>query len=122
QLTISNGGFNRVPRVSGSGGFVVLESSHSYKGFNPGHNRTIYVLKKNLGRAPNGFTGPGQLIEDRGASLQQNKRALVVTTSITGGFNSTIEGFGVSTSGKFITFDNAKAVGNQEIWFIDRTK
>jgi len=122
QLTISNGGFNHVPRVSGNGGWVVFESSRSYKGFNPTHARTIYMLKRNPAKAPAGQTGPGQLIEDSGSTLTQNDKAQVVTTSITGGFNSTIEGFGVSTSGKFITFDNQKAVGNQEIWFIDRTK
>jgi len=122
QLTISKGGFNRVPRISGQGSWLVFESSRNYKGLNPSHGRAIYFLRRKSGKAPAGQTGPGQLIEDSTSPLAQNAKTEAVIASVTNGFNSTIEQFGLSGNGRFVTFDNQKSVGNQEIWRVDRNK
>src|SRR5262249_15848805 len=122
QVTISDAGFNRVPRISGSGAYVVFESNRNYKSLNSSHGRTIYILKRSSGNAPSGLTAPGQLPHDATSTLAQNSKAQITTTTVTGGFNSSIEQFGVSTNGKTVAFDNQKLVGNQEIWYVDRTK
>jgi hypothetical protein len=47
------------------------------------------------------------------------------TINFAGGFNTSVEQFGVSSAGKYISFDNGHGGGgraNQEIWFLDRTK
>jgi len=125
QATISQGGFNRVPRISGSGRYVVFESNRSYLGANGGHARTLYILKrvpfKDL--SGQGLTAKVQLEEDatlNGQGIVQNPDTDATTINFTGGFNTSIEQFGVSTNGRYISFDNRKGVGNQEIWFLDR--
>src|SRR5581483_2711240 len=122
QLTISDAGYNRVPRVSGNGTYVVFESNRSYKTQNPSHGRTIYLLRRSNGRAPTGQTAPGQVIEDGSSALLQNAKAQISSTAFSGGFNSAIEQFGVSFNGRFVAFDNQKNVGNQEIFFVDGKK
>src|SRR4029453_10722451 len=125
QATISQGGFNRVPRISGSGRYVVFESNRSYLGANGGHARTLYILKrvpfKDL--SGQGLTAKVQLEEDatlNSSGINQNPDSDATTINFTGGFKTTIEQFGVSTNGRYVSFDNRKGVGNQEIWFVDR--
>lgn len=122
QLTISQGGFNRVPRIAGAGAFVVFESSRDYNNLNLGHARILYVLKRNTRAGKPGLTGVGQLLEDPGSTLVQTPATKVLTINFSGGFNSSVEQFGASTNGRFFSFDNSKGVGNQEIWFLDRNK
>jgi Tol biopolymer transport system component len=124
QVTISDGGFNRVPRISGKGGWIILESNRNYKSHNLGNSRALYVVKRNAKPGSPTQTGPGQLIDDPGppAPPAQNAKTKLAFVNPSGGFNSTIEQFGASTSGKYFTFDNAKGVGNQEVWFINRSK
>ena len=75
---------------------------------------------------PKGATsGPGQFVDDPMSTLTQNGKSSVVTINFSGGFNSSVEAFGVSSNGKYYSFDNGHGgVGraNQEIWFLDRTK
>ena len=111
-----------MPRVSGNGAYVIFESNRTYKTQNPSHGRTIFILKRSNGKAPSGKTSPSQVVEDASSALVQNEKTQLTGTAITGGFNSSIEQFGVSTNGRFITFDNQKSVGNQEIWFVDGKK
>jgi hypothetical protein len=124
QATISQGGFNRVPRISGSGRYIVFESNRGYLGTNAGHGRTLYVLKRvPFKNPPAGLTAKVQLEEDatlNGAGVMQNPDTDATTINFTGGFNTTIEQFGVSTNGRYVSFDNSKGVGNQETWLLDR--
>jgi hypothetical protein len=125
QATISQGGFNRVPRISGSSKYVVFESNRSYLGANGGHLRTLYILKRVTFRdlSGQGLTAKVQLEEDatlNAGGITQNLATDATTISFTGGFNTTVEQFGVSTNGRFVSFDNKKNVGNQEIWRVDR--
>jgi Tol biopolymer transport system component len=125
QLTVSVGGFNRVPRISESGTYIVFESNRNYDNLNPQHNRILYILKRNSAAGKGGAGGPGQLIDDASSTLTQNPKAQVVTINFEGGFNTSVEQFGISSNGKYISFDNGHGgVGrpNQEIWFLDRTK
>jgi Tol biopolymer transport system component len=125
QLTVSVGGFNRVPRISETGTYIVFESNRNYNILNPQHNRILYILKRNSAPGKGGVGGPGQLIDDSGSTLTQNPKAQVVTINFEGGFNTSVEQFGISANGKYISFDNGHGgVGrpNQEIWFLDRTK
>jgi Tol biopolymer transport system component len=120
QLTISAAGFNRVPRVAGSGRYIIFESNRNYNNLNPGHLRILYILRRRAGSGPAGTPGAGQLVEDGG--LVKNAKAKVLTINFAGGFNSTVEQFGASSRGRFYAFDNKKGVRNQEVWFLDRTR
>ncbi len=120
QVTISDAGFNRVPRVTGSGRYIIFESNRNYKGLNPAHFRTLYIIKGSSRTAPPLTTGQGQLIEDAGSALVQNSKTQVLSINFAGGFNTTVEQFAASTRGRFFAFDNKKGVKNQEIWFLDR--
>lgn len=124
QVTISKSGFNRVPRISGKGGWIIFESNRNYRNLNAGGSRILYIIKRNTKPGSGGFTGPGQLIDDAGPPPPpiQSAKTKLLTLNLAGGFNSTVEQFGVSTNGKYYTFDNKKAVGNQEVWFVNRTK
>ncbi len=125
QLTITQGGLNRVPRVAGGGGYIVFELNRNLKNLNPSNKKILYILKRNTGKGKNSQTGPGQLVNDVGSTLTQNPKAQLVTINFSGGFNSSVEAFGVSGNGKFYSFDNGHGgVGrpNQEIWYLDRTK
>ena len=122
QLTISASGFNRVPRIAGNGRYIIFESNRNYKNLNPGHARTLYILKQSSGVASAGSSAPGQLVEDGSSSLVQNPHTKVLTVNFAGGFNTSVEQFGASSRGRFFVFDNKKGVRNQEIWFLDRTR
>jgi hypothetical protein len=124
QVTISKGGFNRVPRISGKGGWIILESNRNYKSHNLGNSRALYVVKRNTKPGSPTLGGPGQLIDDPGPPTPpaQSTKTKLAFVNPSGGFNSTIEQFGASSTGKYYTFDNAKGVGNQEVWFINRSK
>ncbi len=122
QLTISDAGFNRVPRISGSGRYIVFETKHKYGSQNTSSAKTLFILKRNTKPGNGTVAGRGQLVDDPGATFTQNPKVKATTIDFAGGFNSSIEQFGASTSGKYYAFDNAKGVGNQEIWFLDRTK
>jgi WD40 repeat protein len=122
QMTISDAGFNRVPRASGTGRFAIFESNRNYNNLNPAHSRTLYILKRSTKPAPAGTTGAGQVVEDATSTLVQNVKTKLLTINFAGGFNSTVEQFAASNRGRFFAFDNSKGVGNQEIWFLDRNK
>jgi WD40-like Beta Propeller Repeat len=123
QLTISQGGFNRVPRVSGSGNYVVFQTDREYLGQGQDLRKTLFVLKRNGGKTPAGESSPMQLLNDANlVGVVQNPKTYAVHIDILGGFNTTVEQFGISNSGKFVVFDNQSGVRNQEIWWIDRTK
>jgi Tol biopolymer transport system component len=122
QVTISDAGFNRVPRASGSGRFIIFESNRNYNNLNAGHARTLFIIKRSTKAAPVGQTGAGQVVEDATSTLVQNTRTKLLTVNFSGGFNTTIEQFAASNRGRFFAFDNSKGVGNQEIWFLDRNK
>jgi hypothetical protein len=122
QVTLSDAGFNRVPRAAGTGRFIIFESNRNYRNLNAGHARTLFIVKRNPKPGPAGTTGPGQVIEDAGSSLVQNVKTKLLTINFSGGFNTTIEQFAASNRGRYFAFDNSKGVGNQEIWFLDRNK
>jgi len=125
QVTISDASFNRVPRIAGKGGYLVLESTRNYNNLNPTHKRVLYILKRNTAPEKDGISGPGQLIDDPGSPLTQSVKTQLVTINFAGGFNSGVEQFGVSGNGKYIAFDNnhdGSSPGNHELWWLDRTK
>jgi len=125
QVTTSSSGTNRVPHISETGSYIVFESNRNFKNLNPSHARILYIVKRNTTLGKNGLTGPGQLVEDTGLALTQNPKTVLQTINFAGGFNTTVEQFGVSSAGKYISFDNGHGGGgraNQEIWFLDRTK
>jgi hypothetical protein len=125
QLTISSGGFNRVPRISGNGAYIVFESSHNYDNLNPAHTQVLYIVKRNSSLGKDGVGGAGQVIEDSASTVTQNPKAQVVTFNFAGGFNTPVERFGISSNGKYVSFDNGHiSVGrpNDEIWLLNRTK
>ena len=122
QVTISKSGFNRVPRIAGGGAWMIMESNRNYKNLNPTHAKVLYVLKRSTKLGVGGFTGPGQLLDDPSSTLVQSLATKLVVVNLVGGFNSTVEQFGAATGGRFFSFDNNKAVGNQEVWFLDRNK
>jgi Tol biopolymer transport system component len=124
QVTISKGGFNRVPRISGKGGWIIFESNRNYRTHNPGNSRALYVIKRNTKAGSPTLTGPGQVVDDPGPPTPpaQSTKTKMAVVNPAGGFNSSIEQFGVNATGKYFTFDNAKGVGNQEIWFFNRSK
>ncbi len=122
QVTISSGGFNRVPRVSGKGGYIIFESNRNYAGLNPTEKRTLYVIKRSTKAGSGGQTGIGQVVADPGSTLAQAAKTQLVGINFAGGFNTTVEGFGASNNGRFFVFDNKTGVGNQEIWWFDRKK
>jgi Tol biopolymer transport system component len=125
QMTITQGGSNRVPRVAGGGGYVVFESNRNLNNLNPTKKLVLYIIKRNTAPPTATTTGPGQLTDDAGSTLVQNAKVKVVTVNFAGGFNTSVEVFGISAGGKYISFDNGHGgVGrpNQEIWFLDRTK
>ncbi len=113
QVTISDAGFNRVPRIAGSGAWMVFEANRDYKNLNPSHTRILYILKRDTKR--------GIVIEDALGPIQDS-RAKLISINFSGGFGSSVETFGISKNGRFVAFDNSKGVGNQEIWFLDRNK
>jgi Tol biopolymer transport system component len=112
QATVSDSGFNRVPRIAGGGFWVVFESNRNYKNLNPGHSKVLYLIRRDR------FA---QVVEDALGPLQ-DIRTKLVSINLAGGFNSSTEGFGVSNSGRFVSFDNSKGVGNHEIWYLDRNR
>ena len=120
QVTISDGGFNRVPRIAAGGAWLAFESNREFLGGNLAHARTIYVLRRSSRPATAGTARPVQLVEDAGLGLAQSPRTIASTVAFTGGFNTAIEILGVSRNGRFVCFDNRKGVGNQEIWLLDR--
>jgi Tol biopolymer transport system component len=123
QVTISvTGRFNRVPRISGAGNYIIFESNASYKNLNPSHARVLYIIKRNSKAGSGGFTGPGQLIADDETGAIESSKSQVVIVNRAGGFNSSTEGFAAAIGGKYYAFDNSKGVGNSEIFFLDRTK
>lgn len=125
QVTISDGGFNRVPRISGAGNYIVFESNRAYLSGNGTHSKVLYVLRRNDRKPRPGLSGAGQLVEDAtlaGQGIAQSPQAKLTLIGVSGGFSSSIENFGVSTNGRYIAFDNSKGVGNQEIWWADRKK
>jgi hypothetical protein len=122
QLTTSETGFNRVPRVTGTGTRIVFESDRNYEGLNPGQLRTLYVLRTDTRPGDPGFTGRGQLVADPLSPLTQNPDVNLVGISFAGGFNTALEQVGASSSGRYFVFDNRQGVGNQEIWFLDRAR
>jgi hypothetical protein len=123
QVTLSvPAKFNRVPRISGGGAYIIWESNASYKNLNPSHQRVLYIIKRSTKAGTGGFTGAGQVIADDETGFVQSAKTKLLAVSRSGGFNSSIEQIGVATGGRFFSFDNAKGVGNQEVWFIDRNK
>lgn len=122
QVTISDNNYNHVPRISGKGGWIIFESKCNYRNLNSGHARTLFIIKRSTKAGSAGMTGPGQVVDDSGAGLVQSPKTKLLTPSIFGGFNSSVEQFGVNTTGKYFTFDNKKSVGNQEVWFLNRSK
>ncbi len=120
QVTISEGGFNRVPRIAAGGAWLAFESNRSFLGGNLSHARTLYVLRRSSRPAASGTSRPIQLVEDGALGLTQSPRTIASTVSFTDGFNTAIEILGVSRNGRFVCFDNRKGVGNQEIWLLDR--
>lgn len=122
QITISDGGFNRVPRISGGGAWIVMESNRDYKHLNASHAKVLYIIKRSTKIGTGGYSGPGQILEDAGSTLVQSPGTKLIVVNLVGGFNSSVEAFGVSTGGRYFSFDNNKAVGNQEVWFLDRNK
>lgn len=122
QITISDGGFNRVPRIAGGGAWIVMESNRDYKHLNASHAKVLYIIKRSTKAGAGGYAGPGQIVEDAASPLVQSLKTKLIVVNLVGGFNSSVEGFGVSTGGRFFSFDNSKAVGNQEIWRLDRNK
>ena len=123
QLTISKAGFNRVPRVSGSGAYIVFQSDREYMNLGTNLKKTLFILKRSSGKTPAGQSSPMTVINDVDlVGVTQNPKTKLVNVDILNGFNTTVEQFGISSNGKYVTFDNQSGVRNQEIWFVDRTK
>jgi len=124
QVTISDGGWNRVPRISSSGKYFVFDSNRSYFGLNASHNEKLYIMKRGSTKVRPGITGQMQVEEDAtltGGGTAQNPKTQATTIQFHGGFPGS-ERIGMSGNGRFVGFESSKDVGNQEIWRIDRNK
>ncbi len=122
QVTISGGGWNRVPRIADAGNYVVFDSNRSYLGLNEAHNDTLYVLRRGSTRRRGGLTALLQVEEDtalKDAGIQQNPKTQVTRISFAGGFPAS-ERIGFSGNGRMVGFESSKNVGNQEVWLVDR--
>lgn len=124
QLTISDAGWNRVPRLSSSGGYVAFESNRDYFGLNSGHNEALFILKRSSTKPVTGLTSRSQVEEDatlESQGIEQNPKTQLTTTQFNGGFPAS-ERIAISGNGRMVAFDSSKNVGNQEIWLVDKNK
>ncbi len=124
QVTISDGGWNRVPRISSSGKYIAFDTNRSYLGLNAPHNEKLYIVKRGNTKIRPGITSTMQVEEDAtltGGGIVQNPKTQATTIQFDGGFPAS-ERIGVSGNGRYFAFESSKNVGNQEIWRIDRNK
>lgn len=124
QVTISEGGYNRVPRISSSGKYIVFDTNRDYLNLNTPRNEKLYIVKRSSTKVRPGITGKMQLEDDStltGGGIVQNPKSQATTIHFDGGFPSA-ERIGISGNGRYVAFESSKNVGNQEIWRVDRNK
>ncbi|MBM4265825.1 MAG: hypothetical protein FJ144_04315 [Deltaproteobacteria bacterium] len=124
QLTISDAGWNRVPRLSATGSTIAFESNRDYMNLNNSHNETLFILKRSSTKAVAGLTNRSQVEEDDDLELAgttQNPKTQLTTIQFNGGFPAQ-ERIAVSGNGRFVAFESSKNVGNHEIWLVDKNK
>lgn len=124
QITISDGGYNEVPRISASGKYIVWETNRDYMGLNPGTSEAIYIIKRGSTKLRPNITGVMQVEDDStllGGGIVQNPKTQATTVQFFGGMPAD-ERIGISGNGRFFAFESSKDVGNQEVWLVDRNK
>lgn len=125
QVTLSDAGRNRWPRISGTGAYIAFQSDRSYDGVNAGHADALYLLRRSSTKTTALLTSRTQLLEDAilsGAGVLQHPVARITVPDFTGGFDTDIDRLGLSTNGQYLTFHNGQGVANQEVWIFDRKK
>jgi len=125
QVTLSDAGRNRFPRISGNGAYIAFQSNRSYEGENVAHDDALYMLRRSITKTSATFTSPTQLLEDAvlsGGGVVQHPLVRLTTPDFTGGFDTEIDRLGLSGNGRFLTFHNGKDTARQEIWLVDRKK
>lgn len=125
QVTLSDAGRNRFPRISATGAYLAFQSDRSYDGQNLLHDDAIYLLRRTSTATSAVLTSRTQLLEDTvlsGAGVLQHPLARLIVPNFTGGFDTDIDRLGLSANGQFLTFHNGKDVAHQEIWVVDRKK
>ncbi|MDG2306106.1 MAG: hypothetical protein P8R42_15945 [Candidatus Binatia bacterium] len=125
QVTLSDAGRNRFPRIASTGAYIAFQSDRSYVGENVAHEDALYLLRRSSLAASGFLTSRTQLLEDAilsGGGTLQNPVARVTVPNFTGGFDTDIDRIGLSGNGQFLLFHNGKDVTNQETWLVDRKK
>ena len=124
QITITDAGWNRSPRISDAGNYLAFESNRDLLGTNPNHSETIFVLKRSNAKSKPGLLNRMQLAEDAvldAAGVEPHPRVRATAVSIAGGFSSHGR-IGLSSNGRVLAFESSQDVGNQEVWFVDRSR
>jgi Tol biopolymer transport system component len=124
QITISDAGWNRSPRISDAGNYLAFESNRDLLGTNPNHSETVFVLKRSSAKVKAGHLSRMQLAEDsvlEAAGVERHPRVRATGVSVAGGFS--LHGrIGLSSNGRVLAFESSQDVGNQEVWFVDRSR
>jgi len=123
-VTISDGGWNRVPRISDSGRYMVFDTNRDYFGLNSSHTEKLFIVKRSSTKQPSGQTAKMQVEEDatlEAGGITQNPKTQATTIQFAGGFPGS-ERIAISGNGRFVSLESSKNVGNQEIWLVDRNK
>ena len=124
QVTISDGGWTRAPRLSATGSYIAFDSNRNYMNLNESRNEKIFILKRGSTKLRPPFTGKMQVIDDDDLLAQgvvQNPKSQLTTIQFDGGMPSS-ERIGISGNGRMVAFESSQNVGNQEIWMFDRSK
>ncbi|MDG2308401.1 MAG: hypothetical protein P8R42_27805 [Candidatus Binatia bacterium] len=124
QVTISDAGWNRVPRIAPTGSYIAWDTNRSYFGLNASHNEKLFIMKRGSTKPRAGLTAKMQVVEDEelaDLNVVQHPRSQATTIQFDGGFPGS-ERIGISGNGRHVAFESSKNVGNQEIWLVDRNR
>lgn len=124
QVTISDGGYNEVPRISDSGRYIVFETNRDYMGLNPTRSESIYLVRRGSTKLRRSVTGAMQVEDDatlKGSGVAQNPKTQLTTVHFSGSMPARAR-IALSGSGRYLAFESSKNVGNQEVWIVDRNR
>lgn len=125
QITLSDAGRNRFPRIAATGAYVAFQSDRAYVGENAAHDDVLYTIRRTSTATNPPLTSRTQLLEDAvlsGSGLLQHPLVRAFVPNFTGGFDTDFDRIGLSANGQFLTFHNGAGVSRQEIWLVDRKK
>lgn len=125
QITLSDAGRNRFPRIAATGAYIAFQSDRSYLAENAAHDDVLYLLRRTNTATSPVLTSRMQLLEDgilSGGGLLQHPVTRIVVPDTPGGFDTDFDRIGLSGNGQFLTFHNDAGSVRQEIWLVDRKK